>query len=293
MATIDILIPAYNAAHFLPTALASAEAQTFPDWRILLVDDGSTDSTPSAIAPFRDRLGPKLLYLHQPNKGLPAARNTAIRHATADFLALLDADDAWLPNRLAASVQAFTTNPDAALAYARIHITDAQGAILSTWPGNPRHQQGHIAPYIYTRAVELPCPTITLRRAVLDEVGVFDEAMRATEDRDLWLRIALRYQVAYIPEVLALYRTSPSSMSGDPDRMLRAQLHFIDKHSGAPGCGPAQRRTAIARAWRQHSEALSARHQPRAALQSAFRALSVDPLHPSTLRTAAAVLFRR
>ena len=82
-------------------------AQTFEDWRILLVDDGSTDETSTIIAPYRQRLGEKLLYLPKANGGLPAARNTAIRHSTAEFLALLDADDIWLPNRLEESLKVF------------------------------------------------------------------------------------------------------------------------------------------------------------------------------------------
>jgi glycosyltransferase involved in cell wall biosynthesis len=292
MSTVDILIPAYNAGRYLPAALSSVEAQTFPDWRILLVDDGSTDNTPDLVAPFRDRLGPKLFYIQQPNAGLPAARNTAIRHATADYLALLDADDIWLPDRLAASVHALNSHPDAGLAYGLIHIIDTEGAILRTWPGNPAHAEGDIAPHIYMRSVELPCPTITFRRICIDQVGFFDETMRATEDRDLWLRIALRYQVAFIPEVIALYRTSPGSMSDDPERMLEAQLSFIDKHFGSPGCGPRQRRAAVARAYKQHAETLAQRGRPKDALRSAFRAVAVSPLDQETLRTAASLLRR-
>ena len=93
MPKVDVIIPAYNAARYLPIAIESVVAQTFEDWRILLVDDGSTDNTAEVISPFIERLGPKLEYIKQKNKGLPAARNTAIRHSSAEFLALLDADD--------------------------------------------------------------------------------------------------------------------------------------------------------------------------------------------------------
>ena len=87
MPTVDIILPAFNAAHFLPMALDSVAAQTFADWRILLVDDGSTDATAAIAASYAERLGPRLRYIHQENHGLPAARNTAIRHADAEFLA--------------------------------------------------------------------------------------------------------------------------------------------------------------------------------------------------------------
>src|SRR5580698_341815 len=100
MPKIDVIIPAYNASKYLPIAIESVVSQTFEDWRILLVDDGSTDNTAEIVAPFIERLGPKLKYIKQPNGGLPNARNTAIRHSSAEFLALLDADDIWLPCRL-------------------------------------------------------------------------------------------------------------------------------------------------------------------------------------------------
>ena len=100
MPKVDIIIPAYNAAKYLPAAIESVIAQTFEDWRIVLVDDGSTDNTAEVVAPYIDRLGPKLLYIKQANAGLPAARNAAIRNSSSEFLALLDADDVWLPDAL-------------------------------------------------------------------------------------------------------------------------------------------------------------------------------------------------
>src|SRR5271154_2282442 len=105
MPKVDVIIPAYNAAKYLAAAIESVIAQTFEDWRILLVDDGSTDNTAEVVAPFLERLGPKLRFIRQPNSGVSAARNTAIRNASAEFLALLDADDVWLPCRLAESLK--------------------------------------------------------------------------------------------------------------------------------------------------------------------------------------------
>ena len=293
MPKVDIIIPAYNAARYLPAALESVAAQTFADWRILLVDDGSTDETADVVAPYRERLGAKLVYLKQANAGLPAARNTAIRNASAELLALLDADDVWLPHRLAASVRSFEGHPEVGLSYGLVTSIDADGAPLGTFTGNSRHAQGSIAPFIYMRKVELPCPTMTFRRRCVDEVGMFDETMRATEDRDLWLRIALRYQVAYIPEVLALYRVSAASMSADPDRMLNAQVRFIRKHYGAPGCGMRARQSALARVYKQRAEAFALRKDWPAALRGALRALALYPLDADNIRTAGSLLLHR
>src|ERR1700737_2494287 len=88
MPKVEVIIPAYNAAKYLPTAIESVITQTFEDWRIVLVDDGSTDNTAEVEPPIIDRLGPKLLYVKQANAGLPAARNAAIRNSSSEFLAL-------------------------------------------------------------------------------------------------------------------------------------------------------------------------------------------------------------
>lgn len=292
MPTFDIIIPAYNAAQYLSIAIESVVAQTFEDWRILLVDDGSTDNTSEIVASFAQQLGPKLQYIRQRNSGLPAARNTAIRHSSAEFLALLDADDVWLPCRLSESLNCFRDCPQVGLAYGYVQRIDAQGAVLDTFADRQQHGEGQIAPYIYMRMVDLPCPTITFRKKCVDEVGLFDESLRATEDRDLWLRIALRYEVALAPHIIALYRTSPASMTTDPDRMLKAQLQFIEKHYGAPGCGRLARRFALARIYKQRAEALGIRRQRWAALKSSLRALAFYPFDLRNARTAGSMLLR-
>ena len=291
MATVDIIIPAYNAAKYLPQAIESVLAQTFEDWRILLIDDGSTDNTAEVISPFLEQASKKIKYIKQSNRGLPAARNTAIKNSSAEFLALLDADDVWLPNRLSESLKSFQHRPPAGLSYGLISRIDQNGKVMDTWKGNERWTEGSIAPYIYMLKVQLPCPTITFRRKCVDEVGLFDESMRATEDRDLWLRIAQRYEVASTPEVIAYYRTSPSSMSTDPERMLKAQLQFIRKHAGTPGCRLHARLTALARAYQQHAHALELCNQPRAALKSSLRALALSPLDRQNAKTLGAILL--
>jgi hypothetical protein len=115
--------------------------------------------------------------------------------------------------------------------------------------------------------------------------------MRATEDRDLWLRIALRYEVAFVPKVLAYYRVSPNSMTTDPERMLQAQVQFIEKHYGSPGCGMVSRRIALSRCYKQRADALSIRRQPWAALRSSLRALAFYPMDLRTLRTTVSLLL--
>lgn len=291
MASVDVIIPAFNAAKYLPKAIESVISQTFSDWQILLVDDGSTDNTAEAVSPFLERLGPKIKYIRQDNGGLPAARNAAIRASRGEFIALLDADDIWLPCRLEESVKVLLERPQAGLAYGLITNIDPEDRIGSTWVGNLKNVEGHIAPQIYMRTVELPCPTITFRRQCIDEVGGFDESMRATEDRDLWLRIALKHEVAFIPKVLAYYRRSPDSMSANPDRMVQAQLHFIAKHYGSEGCGFRSRQIALARTYKQRADNLRVRGQALAALESSLHAVALYPLSLNNIRTAGSLFL--
>jgi glycosyltransferase involved in cell wall biosynthesis len=290
VATVDVIIPAFNAAKYLPFALESVGAQTFDDWHIVLVDDGSTDDTAQVIAPFLGRYGSKITYIQQENRGLPASRNRAIKSSTSEFIALLDADDIWMPCRLSESLGVLTTRPQVGLTYGLIKLVDSEGRTNRTWTGNQGHPEGQIASQIYMRKIELPCPTITFRRRCVDEVGFFDETMRATEDRDLWLRIALRYEVAFVPEILASYRMSPGSMSTDSRRMLDAQLHFIRKHYGSKGCGFLPRQASVARAYKQQAEALKGQSRVGAALLSALWAVAIYPFDFNNVRTAGSLV---
>ncbi len=291
MPKVDIIIPAYNAARYLAAALASVEAQTFGDWRILLIDDGSTDTTAEVAAPFMERLGQRFVYIRQQNQGLPAARNAAIRNSSAEYLALLDSDDIWLPYRLAESLNYLENHPEVGVCHSGVMFVDETGKILQTFDSPQKHGEGMIAPYIYMRKVQLPCPTVTFRRQCVEMVGPFDETMRATEDRDLWFRIALHFEVGFIPKVLAHYRVSTASMSADPNRMLKAQLRFIEKHYGAPGCGVMARRIALSQCYRQHAEALELRGDHWDALKSASRSLCLYPLDLINVRSAASILW--
>lgn len=292
MSKVDVIIPAYNAARFLPGAIESVLAQTETAWRILLVDDGSTDNTREVVESFARLLGDRFRYIFQENRGLPAARNTAIRNSSSPLLALLDADDLWLPNRLADSLASFAGRPEVGLSYGRITRFSDTGAVIDTFAGNGDRGQTDAARWIYTRKIELPCPSVTFRRVCVEKVGMFDETMRATEDRDLWLRIAQHYQVAFVPSVIALYRRTDSSMSGDLPRMLRAQLQFIEKHYGEPGCGWWARQTALGRAYKQQAEGFADRGQHTTALRHAFRAAALAPFDSDNLRTAASIVLR-
>lgn len=246
MPRVSVIIPAYNAEAFLPDTLDSVLRQTYTDWEVVLVDDGSTDDTRSVVQARIASFDGRLRYIYQTNRGLPAARNTAIRNAQGEFFALLDADDVWRERRLELGVAVLDGDPAAGLVHGKVARINVDGEFIEFPPGPPRkYLEGRIARAIYTRRAHLLCPTILFRRACVDVVGLFDETMRATEDRDLWFRIAERYGVRYIDDVVADYRISAKSMSQDSERMMKWQIHFIEKHRKAGARGGLAARQAI------------------------------------------------
>jgi glycosyltransferase involved in cell wall biosynthesis len=257
MPRVSVIVPAYNATAFLQAALDSVLGQTFADWEVVLCDDGSTDQTRSLVEAAMPVFQGRLRYVYQTNRGLPAARNTAIRNSSGEFLALLDADDIWLPNRLERGVALMDSDRTLGLVHGYVARIDVRGEFMG-YPARPplKHLSGDIARNIYTRRAHLICPTILFRKECVDAVGLFDETMRATEDREMWFRIAERYRVGYIDEVLANYRISPNSMSHDTPRMLKWQTYFIEKHRHSKACGMIAARQAFGRLYRERGDAI-------------------------------------
>ena len=275
---VSVIVPAYNAAAYLPYAIDSVTAQTYPDWEIVIVDDGSTDTTRAVVESYRPRLHGKLQYIHQPNRGVSAARNAGMRAARGEFIALLDADDVWLPNRLERAIAVLDADPDTGLVHARVARIDILGSVTGQLKVAPKYLSGRIAHHIYTRHAHIICTTATFRRSILDTAGWFDEAMLTTEDRDLWFRIALRDKVAYIDEVLAYYRVSPSSTTSNLDRLLKGQLYFIAKHRKSGAATRLEQLQALGNSYRELGDSLFRRGALTDSIGSYLRAVSYYPL---------------
>jgi glycosyltransferase involved in cell wall biosynthesis len=278
MPRVSIIVPSYNTGRYLPVAINSVIAQTFPDWELIVIDDGSTDNTRAVAQSYAPTLGEKLRYLYQSNRGLPAARNAAIREARGEFIAILDADDLWLPTRLERGVAVMDSRPDVGLVHSRTARVDQHGTIVGYKVFPPKCQSGKIAAYLLTRRASISCPTVLFRKQCLDLVGPFDETMRATEDRDLWFRIAERYEVAYINEILAHSRITPGSMTSDPDRMLKWQLFFIQKQYQRGACTWFAVREALGQIYREQGDFLFSGGHTRKSISPYFRSVLYNPL---------------
>lgn len=249
MVRVSVIIPCYNGAQYLPDALDSALAQTFGDFELLIVDDGSTDDTAEVAGRYIARDRERVHYLHQPNCGLAVARNTAISHARGDLLALLDCDDIWTPERLAEGIALMDARPEVGLTHANIVYVDGEKRpIREDLVRQEQYLSGRIFEHIYTRRAHLACPTVLFRRECVERVGGFDPELTrlGCEDRDLWLRIARKYDVAYLPKALAYYRVTAGSMSRNREKMLKARLYVLDKYGEPTMHSRYLRRQALA-----------------------------------------------
>ncbi len=246
---VSVLVPSYNSASTLAAAVYSVFDQTFADYEILVIDDGSTDNTRDVVERLEKEKPGKIRYIYQENRGLAAARNTGIRESRGEFLALLDADDHWLPERLERGVAAMEQNERTGLVHANINWMDAKGRIQETAPRDLRSLSGNMFENIYLRKAHVACPTVLLRKSCCDSVGMFDEnlARLGCEDRELWLRVAKTFDVVYLNDVLANYRVSAGSMSRDRSKMMEARMYVIDKHAPPGWKGQVLRRRAVAK----------------------------------------------
>lgn len=227
---VSVLMPVYNGAAYLALALDSALAQSYRDFEIVLVDDGSTD-TSGAIAARYQALHPEYLrVISQSNAGLPAARNSAMAAARGDYFALLDADDIWLPQHLRRAMDAFDEDPDLGLVHANVCRIDDAGRSLGI-PKRHWSREADAFRAIALRREHVACPTAVYARYCVELVGGFDLQYTGLgcEDRDLWLRIVERFRCRYIDAVDAHYRVHPGGMSRQREKMAAARLRLLNK----------------------------------------------------------------
>jgi len=198
MRAVSVIIPTFNRAQKAARAISSVLYQTFGDYEIVVVDDGSTDHTSRALAPFHSHI---THVTHPKNLGVSAARNTGIKASKAPLIAFLDSDDYWLPEKLAHQVAFFEHHAEA-LACQTQEVWIRKGVRVN--PGK-RHLKPSGEIFDASLKLCLVSPSaVMLKRSLLDEVGLFDEALPVCEDYDLWLRTAARYPIYLIDRALVV-----------------------------------------------------------------------------------------
>lgn len=209
MPRVSVVIPNFNYGAYIGETLQSALNQTYSDFELIVVDDGSTDNSLEIIRRFEDHFKGRLRLLTQPNQGVAVARNTGIQVSRGEMIAFLDADDIWLETTLEKTLGYLEAHPDCAMVYGNTEFFDsASGRSLGTdhGPGAKEPHAGNCLEPLFLDGNFIPLMTVLMRRSVFDDIGHFDTRFKVGEDLDLWMRVAGKYLIGYIPEVLTRVR---------------------------------------------------------------------------------------
>jgi glycosyltransferase involved in cell wall biosynthesis len=225
--TVSIVIPTFNRATLLSESISSVLRQSYSNFEVIVVDDGSTDSTVDVVNSFPDQ---RLIFLKQENKGRSAARNRAIAQARGRYIAFLDSDDVYLEGKLERQIDYMDSHPEMAMTYTSALCIDGKGDLL------PQKYEATVSGKIHKDIaffipVTITLPTVMVRREVFQTVGSFDEAMYRFEDTDMWRRISKSYNIGAIQEYTCKLRTHDGNCltAQDPDQISYALDYYASK----------------------------------------------------------------
>jgi len=244
MPEVSVIIPAYNAAAYLPAAIDSVLAQTYSDLEVLVIDDGSTDDTEAVMRGY----GSPVRYFRQPNGGVSLARNRGIEESRGRYAAFLDADDTWFPMKLERQLQALREHPEFKLCYSAFLRVDNELRPLGVERGK---STGNDLESLLTRGnvVGSIC-TVLCERELFAHTGGFDPHLSQCADWDMWIRLAVFTPFFYLVEPLVTYRQHTANMSHNVSLLERDSWRVLEKGFAMPGLSHSilvQRQTAFAR----------------------------------------------
>jgi GT2 family glycosyltransferase len=213
----SVIIPTYNRAQKVVRAVGSVLAQTLADYDVWVIDDGSSDQTGELLEPFRDRIH----YICQANAGAASARNHGIQASSGRFVAFLDSDDCWTPDKLEATAAAIRMAPDTGLFYSQCKVVDEAGNLL--WIDRSRQIEGSAyLPLLMGNF--LATSSAIVRRDALEWVGEFDSTLEPCEDWDYWLRLSRRFPITLVSRPLVIFEYASA------DKLTARTQHFLEAH---------------------------------------------------------------
>ncbi len=274
MSSVSVVIPTYNRANMLREALESVLRQSFQPTEVLVVDDGSTDLTKEVVASFGNK---RIRYLSFSNSGVSSARNKGWRSALGDWVAFLDSDDLWLPQKLQRQIQAVDSRADVPLCYTD-EIWIRHNRRVNPCKHHAKHS-GWIFQHCLARCIISPSSAL-IRRDVLEEMGGFDESMPACEDYDLWLRLTSRYPVLFLEERLIIKRGGhPDQLSKKFWGMDRFRIRALARILQDPALREDQKKAALAQLQRKCAiYSHGARKRGRHAEADFYQRVALEPL---------------
>jgi glycosyltransferase involved in cell wall biosynthesis len=224
MPTISIIIPAYNAQSTILETIASVRSQTFTDFELIVVNDGSGDRTLQLLQTIQD---PRIKVFSYENSGVSVARNRGISLAASEYLTFIDADDLWTPDKLELQLAALQQHPSAAVAYSWTCFMDRHGNFFHA--DNPVNFEGNVHAELLKTNFLLSGSNPLIRKAALASVGEFDPTLTHAEEWDLYLRLAAKYDFVVVPKTQILYRQTAGSASAKIEVMEKDALKVIER----------------------------------------------------------------
>lgn len=222
MPTISVIIPVFNGEETIQKTIESVLQQTFSDFEIIVINDGSQDATLEVLSTIKDS---RLKVFSYPNAGQGASRNRGMNHASGEYIAFLDADDLWTPDKLETQLQALKLHSDATVAYSWTDSIDELGHFHSK---GPRPQfEGDVFQSLLLTNFLVNGSNPLIRHQALIEVGGFDEKLPPAEDWEMWLRLANRYHFVVVKSPQVLYRQSLQSASSNVLKMEDSSLKLL------------------------------------------------------------------
>lgn len=224
MPKVSVVIPAYNAMKYLPKTLESVLQQTFTDFEVLIVNDGSSDQIVEWVDGITDL---RVKLISQRNQGVSTARNIGIDHSQGEYVAFLDADDLWEPTKLEKQVHYLADRSEVGLVYTWTTLIDTLGE--PTGRVFASLVEGLVWKQLIENDMISTGSSTMIRRSCFDEVGVFDPSLAFAEDWDMWLRIAARYSFGVVKEPLTFYRQHPNNATKNRQKMMQSLRIVIEK----------------------------------------------------------------
>jgi glycosyltransferase involved in cell wall biosynthesis len=274
MPKVSVIIPTYNnRSRYLEAAIRSVRRQTFQDFEIVVVDDGSKDETARVVHDFADR---RMRFVrHDRNRGEAAARNTGIRHATGRYVAFLDDDDEWLPKKLEKQVALLDRSVSSVgLVYTGFWRINGTREPIGQWIPD---KKGDVFGAMCAQNWIGTPSTVLVRSECFRQVGGFDESVTYGADYDMWLRISRKFAVDYISEPLILYRVHESNMSSNYDLLIQGKEDQLRRYAHLFA---AERKT-YSRRHLSLGVLYCCNNQTRKGREAFLKAIRLDPFNPS------------
>lgn len=234
MPKITVVIPAYNGERTIRETIKSLQQQTFQDFELIVINDGSTDRTVEVVESINDN---RIKVFSYENRGLSTARNCGITRASAEFITFIDADDLWTSDKLELQLAALKKNPEAGVAYSWTSFMNVneRGQPISFLPSPQYSFSGNVYKQLLMGDFILSGSNVMIRREAIDSAGEFEPTLKSCEDWDYWLRLAARWHFVVVPKYQILYRRTPRAMSSKVEVMKEASLIAMERaYEAAP-----------------------------------------------------------